>query len=68
MLYIHLLLRKQHVKCGPPADRLDGLTVDTVHSQLCVCVCGGGVSVKIGWVQFGSKYEFLYFYTNIHIR
>ena len=40
LLYFHLLLRKQHVKCGPPADRLDCSTSTKMASH----PCGGTIA------------------------
>ena len=40
LLYVYLLLRKQHVKCGPPADRLDCRFSIKMDSQ----PCGGTIA------------------------
>ena len=40
LLYVNLLLRKQHVKCGPPADRLDCRISTKMASQ----PCGGTIA------------------------
>ena len=43
MLYLYLLLRKQHVKCGPPAERLDCRISITMASQ----PCGGTIAKTV---------------------
>ena len=40
LLYLYSLLRKQHVKCGPPADRLDCSISTKMASQ----PCGGTIA------------------------
>ena len=35
LLYVYILLRKQHVKSGPPADRLDCRISIKMDSQPC---------------------------------
>ena len=40
LLYVYSLLRKQHVKCGPPADRLDCSISTKMASQ----PCGGTIA------------------------
>ena len=42
LLYFYSLLRKQHVKCGPPADRLDYSISTKMASQ----PCGGTIANK----------------------
>ena len=42
LLYFYSLLRKHHVKCGPPADRLDCSISTKMASQ----PCGGTIANK----------------------
>ena len=42
LLYVYSLLRKQHVKCGPPADRFDCRISIKMDSQ----PCGGTIANK----------------------
>ena len=45
LLYSYLLLRKQHVKCGPPADRLDCSILTKMASQPCGGIIANTVRV-----------------------
>ena len=53
MLYFYSLLRKQHVKCGPPADRLDCSISTKMASQ----PCGGTIAKTVRAFTARKRHE-----------
>ena len=70
MLYSYSLLRKQHVKCGPPADRLDCRISTKMASQPCGGTIANTVRVFTASpirIHFCQKFQTQFYWSFVNI-